>query len=184
MTFPDMSGVAPMYIPKPPGVREMKLGDEWRARWYEEELPPGAPVAYLYASVYMADKGYLTRPGGETAWGVIEGPIGDQDVEGFLHAAARERMGATLSGIHLIGFLECRATSHNPEYKAGEVTVRPVYLTVASDIEDLPAESTYERRRLPQNEYIALLRQRYPEIIGYMEMAANKYGVMRAKGEA
>jgi hypothetical protein len=184
MGIPSMSDLA-AYEPRWPGVVELKISDQWRARFVDEQdLPPNAPVSYAYAVVYMGDKGYVCRRPGEQQWDTIEGELAEKEQpEGFVKRAAKERMGATIGKLVLIGFLECKATSHNPDYAPGTVTVRPIYLAVAKKVEDLPGESEYERRRLPLNQHFSALRARYPELEDYLGNAAQQYAVMRAKGE-
>ncbi len=74
-------------------------------------------------------------------------------------------------------------TSLNPDFEAGATTTRPIYVLVADSVEDVPDESGFERRRLPLNEHITLMRGRYAEIEKYIAEAANMYAVMRARGE-
>jgi hypothetical protein len=180
----DLGAIA-AYEPRWPGVKELNLADLWRARWVgEQELPAGAPVHFVYALVAMGDKGYATRERGAAKWGMLEGEVGDAEPEAFLKAALKERMGGTVARIELIGFFECKPTRHNTEYKSGEITVRPLYLVVAKKVDDLPEDSAYERRRFPLNEYIVALRARYPEFLDHIGLAANRYGFLRAKGEA
>jgi len=184
MGLPSMPDLA-AYEPRWPGVVELKISDQWRARFVDErDLPPNAPVAYAYAVIYMGDKGYVCRRTGDETWGTLEGSLEEQErPEAFVKRAAKGRIGATIGKLVLIGFLECKATSHNTEYEAGAVTVRPIYLAVAKKIEDVAADSDYERRRLPLNEHFKAIRNRYPELEDYFGKAAQQYAVMRAKGE-
>lgn len=178
-------GALAAYEPRWPGVKELNLADQWRARWVDEQvLPENAPVYHVYALVVMGDKGYATRQKGAGQWGMVEGPIGDLAVEQFIETAARERIGATLARAELIGFLECKATMHNTEFKQGELTVRPLYVLIAKKVDDLPDGSAFERRRFPMNEYMVAMRARYPELLDYLTEAASRYAVLRAKGEA
>lgn len=185
MGIPSMSDLA-AYEPRWPGVVELNIADQWRARFVDEQdLPPNAPVAYAYAVLYMGDKGYVCREEGVERWGTLEGTLEEKErPEAFVKRIAKERMGATVGKLALVGFLECKATSHNTDYEAGAVTVRPIYLAVAKKVGDAPEGSGYERRRLPLNEHFKALRVRYPELDDYFAKAANQYGVMRAKGEA
>jgi hypothetical protein len=178
-------GGFPSYEPRWPGVVELNLGDQWRARWVDEqELPPNAPVAYAYALVFMGDRAYLTRPIGEEPWRTVEGPVPPGEApEAALGRLAAEQTGAVAARLLLVGFLECRATSHNPEYEAGAVTVRPVYALVAQEMTDLGPGSPYQRRRLLTNEHIEAIRQRYPELWKYLGKASERYLVLRARGE-
>ena len=180
----DLQAIA-AYEPKWPGVRELNFADQWRARWNSEsELPDGAPVFHAYAMVVMGDKGYATREKGGDRWGLVEGPVGDMAAEAFVKSAAKERTGATIAKAELIGFFECKATRHNKEFEQGSITVRPLYLLIAKKVDDLPANSGFERRRFPFNEYMVAMRARHAELEEYLAMGANRYGVMRAKGEA
>jgi len=185
MGIPSMSDLA-NYEPRWPGVVELNLGDQWRARWVDEqEMAPNAPVAYVYAAVYMGDNGYLTRRAGEDHWNTVEGPLPPNErPEAFVRRATKEQTGAVADKVVLVGFLECRATSHNPDHEPGAITVRPVYLVVAKQVNDVPAGSPSERRRLPINQHVAFLRQRYPELREHLARASERYMVMRAKGEA
>ncbi len=173
------------YEPRWPGVVELNLADQWRARWVDEqELPDGAPVNYIYALVLMGDKGYATRPMGGSRWEMIEGELGDAEPGDFLKQALAERVGAKAARIETIGFFECKPTRHNTAFKPGDVVLRPLYLVVARSVSDVPAESGFERRRFPMNEYMVAMRARYPELVDYLGLAANRYGVLRSKGEA
>lgn len=179
----DLGAIA-RYEPRWPGVKELNLADQWRARWVDEQaLSEHAPVNYVYSLMLMGDKGYVTREKGESKWGMLEGDTGDVAPDAFLAAASKDRFGVTPARIELIGFFECKATRHNSAYSAGELTVRPLYLIAAKKVEDLPDSSTYERRRFPLNEYMVALRARYPELLDYLGLAASRYAILRAKGE-
>lgn len=185
MVYPSFGG-GPVYIPPPGGALELNIGDQWRARWVDQqELPATAPVDYAYAVVCMENRGYVARRAGEGAWGTVEGDLrpGERP-DAFVKRAAREQTGAVAGKVELIGFLECRATRHNTAYPTDAVTLRPLYLVVAKQMKDVPEESGFERRRLPMNEFLAALRTRYPELELYLSKAAERYAVMRAKGEA
>ncbi|MCC6382057.1 MAG: hypothetical protein IT304_06075 [Dehalococcoidia bacterium] len=174
------------YEPRWLGVLELKLGDEWRAKWVAEgALPPDAPVIYAYAAVYMGDKGYVTRRAGDDRWGVVEGPLGTgEKPTAWVKRASQAQVGATLARVELIGYLECKATSHNPDFPAGTTTLRPVYLVVAKQVKNLPADSGYERRRLPLNEHATAIRARYPELDQYLLQTLDRFAVLRATGAA
>ena len=183
--IPSFADIAAMYRPRPLAVKELNLSDDWRARWIDEqELPENAPVNYAYAVVMMGDKGYVTRGRGTSEWGTVEGTVKGEAPEAFVKRAVKEQLGATVRSLELLGFLECRATSHNEEFPAGFTTVRTMYMVVAKSIDDLPAGSAYEKRRLPMNEYLMALRGRYPELADYFGQAGQRYAIMRAKGEA
>ena len=180
----DMSAIR-AYEPRWPGVRELNFADQWRARWVDEQkLPVGAPVHVAYAVVLMDDKGYATREKGAAKWEMLEGEVEGGEPEAFLKDLLKQRLGGTAARLDLVGFFECKPTRHNTAFQPDDVTVRPVYLVVAKKIVDLPATSKYERRRFPMNEYMVALRARYPELADAVGLAANRYGVLRAKGEA
>lgn len=184
MSFPGMADLQSIYIPRPAFVRELNLGDAWRARWIDEhELPENAPVNYAYAVLYMGDKGYVSREAGAEKWGMVEGSIEGETADAWLKREVPARTGATIGKVVLLGFFECRATSHNADFEAGAITVRPFYLVSAKKVADLPEGSGYERRRLPLNEHLKALRQRYPELYDYVGQAADRYIEGRAKGE-
>lgn len=180
----DMAAIR-AYEPRWPGVRELNFADQWRARWVDEQdLPAGAPVHVAYAVVLMDDKGYATREKGSAKWEMLEGEVEGATPEEFLKKALKERMGGTPARMDLVGFFECKPTRHNTEFKAEDVTVRPMYVVVAKKIVDLPANSAHERRRFPMNEYMVALRARYPELSDAIGLATNRYGVLRSRGEA
>jgi len=173
------------YTPRWPAVRELNLNDEWRARWVEEDtLPPGAPVLFAYGAVFCGDRGYAVRPAGsDQPWGALEVAVtlGD-DAASAVASAARERTGAEGGQTVLVGFLECKATSHNPDFPAGTLAVRPIYLVAAREMRDLPTGAAWERRRFPIADYLKALRTRYPELDAYFGEAGQRYLVLRAKG--
>lgn len=163
---------------------ELNLGDAWRGRWIKDEaLPADVPVNYAYGVVYAGDKGYVCRPEGASAWGTVECEPGGADVEKALKKAAKEQTGAAIDKAVLAGFLFCKATSLNPDFEAGVPTTRPIYVLSAKKVDDIPEGSPYQRRRLPINEHIKALRARYPEIDDYLSEAAEKYLVLKARGE-
>jgi hypothetical protein len=171
---------AGVYEPRWPGVKELNLADQWRARWVnEQELPDHAPVHYVYALLVMGEKGYALRETGANRWGMLEGLVGELSAEQFLKKAAKDRAGITLDEWALVGFLECKPTRHNTEFSADETTVRPFYVAVAKDVKDAPADSGFERRRFPLNEYVVAMRARYPELLDYLPAAFNRYAAMR-----
>jgi ADP-ribose pyrophosphatase YjhB (NUDIX family) len=175
------------YKPRWAGTLELNIGDRWRAVWVDEqELPEHAPVFYAYAMVFKGDKGYVTRPAAShESWRTVEGDLEPgETIEQALERMAREQVGATLKRKSLVGFLECKATQHNRDFETGVVTVRPLYVLVAKTVDDLPAASGFERRRLPLNEHMAAIRKRYPELDQDMARGAQRYAVMVARGEA
>lgn len=181
MGFPEVGNV---YLPPPPGALELNLGDEWRARWVDEQvLPKGSPVVYGYALVFLGDRGYVTRKRDSEKWGTVEGELlPGEKPDAFVKRAARDQTGAVPGRIELVGYLECRATSHNKRYERDVRTVQPIHLVVARDVKDVPDGSGFERRRLPLNEYMATIRSRYPELEGYLAKAVERYVVSRARG--
>lgn len=181
MTFPaGPESAVHYYEPRWPAVVELNLSDEWRARWNDEPLlPRDAPVDYVYVIVWMGDFGYVTRSVGEQVWRTVEGaPEPGEKPLAYARRAAREQAGAT-GQVELVGFFECKATSHNPAFPPGTVRVRPLYFIVAKRVKDLGRESPFERRRLPLNEHMKALRQRYPEFETYLGKAAGLYALTR-----
>jgi hypothetical protein len=185
MGMPDFPA-GPPYIPDPPGVREIRLGDAWLARWSDSlELPEGVPVSAVYASVMMDGKGYVVRPKGTAAWRSVEGTAERAETgEAALKRLLMAQIAATIGRTELVGFLDCRATSFNPAYPAGAASVQPVYLAIAKTIGNMPANGEWERRRLPLNEHIAALRLAYPQFEEYFAKTVDRYAVLRARGEA
>lgn len=175
------------YAPRDPaGVVELNINDHWRAKWLGgDELPEHAPVITAYAMVFKGERAYVTRQHGEERWSIVEGNLAEGETpEDFVVRASFERTGARVKTTRLFGFFECKATSLNPDYPAGTVTVQPFYIAVAEDVEDVPDESGYERRRLPLNEFNKLIRARYPQSDLYLQMGTQAYTVMLARGEA
>ena len=164
---------------------ELNLGDQWIGRWEDEEpIPQGVPVLHVYGVLLMDDKGYVTRARGTDVWGTIEGTVADgEKAEAAIKRIAKEQANATAALISPMGYLDCRATSHNPTHHKDSRAVRPLYLVAAKQIKDLGREAATERRRLPMNEYMMALRGRYPEIDDYLGTAVERYMIMRARGE-
>ena len=175
-----------VYIPKWAGVRELNIGDEWRAVWVkDDEIPEGAPVIYAYAVVMTDEKGYVSRPSGTPKWGVVEGTLGlDEDAKAWIRGAVREQAGGEGGRLELLGYFECKATSNNPDFPKGTATVRPIYLAIPKKMKDIGKDSDFERRRLPLNEFAKALRDRYPELNECITSAVDRYLMLRAKGEA
>jgi hypothetical protein len=181
---PDLSAIA-NYKPRYAGIKELNIGDAWRATWVAADaLPEGAPIIHGYVVVLSESKGYVSRRAGTAHWGVAEGAVNAGEAPAaFAKRAAAEQAGATAGSAHLIGFFECRATSYNPDFPAGTTTVRPIFLFAASKMKDLGRASNFERRRLPLNEFAKALRTGYPELNESITMALDRYLVMQAKGE-
>jgi len=179
-------GAISSYTPRYAGIKELNIGDAWRATWVAaHELPEGAPIIHGYVVVASESKGYVSRRAGTARWGVPEGAVvAGETPEAFAARAAKEQAGAMVGAAHLIGFFECRATSHNADFPVGTTTVRPIFLFTAQKLKDLGRDSNYERRRLPLNEFAKALRQSYPELNQSITMALDRYLVMQAKGEA
>lgn len=174
------------YDPRWPGVKEIKFGDDWRARYIAEtELPADAPLSYGYALVLMDERGYVTRPkGNESAWFTVEGPIpAGQKADAWAKEAAKVQTGAVAGKVFVQGYLECRATSHNREFEAGAITIRPFLVVVAKKMGDIPEDSPHERRRLPINEYSREVRRQYAAFDEHVLAAIDRYLVMSRKGE-
>ena len=175
------------YEPRWPGVKELNLADQWRARWVnEQQLPDHAPVHYVYSLLLMGDKGYGVRerdiPG--ATWGMVEGLAAGRSAEKFLKDELKAQAGATLGSAELVGFLECKPTRFNEEFKAGELTVRPIYVVAAKSVADNVGNAKFERRRFPLNEYAVAMRARYPEFLDQMTQAFSHYAVMQAKAQS
>ncbi len=165
---------------------ELNISDEWRGRWVEDEpLPDGVPVLHLYGVLLMDDKGYVVRErGSQGAWATIEGPVvAAEKPEAGLRRIAKEQANAAPARMEMVGFLDCRATSHNREHPRDSRSVRPIYLFAAKQVKDLGGTAAFERRRLPMNEYMVAIRNRYPEIDDYLPKAVERYMVLRAKAE-
>jgi hypothetical protein len=174
-----------IYIADPYAVKELNLGNQWRAVWVEGgPLPADVAIIYGYAVVISEDKGYVTRLGGEERWGAVEGPVaGKETPAAFVKRAVLEQAGAAAGKAELVGYFDCKATSHNTDFPAGTRTVRPIYLFVATKMQDVGRGSAFERRRMPLNEFTKALRDHYPELQMTMTRAVDRYLVMQAKGE-
>ena len=186
MSIPGVNLDGPIYIPKPAGVRELNIGDAWRATWVSaDELPAGVPMLHGYVVVVSGDKGYVSRRTSAPTWGVAEGAVqAGEEPAAFASRAAREQAGATAGKAHLIGYYECRATSHNPDFPVGATTLRPIFLFAATKLKDLGPDSGFERRRLPLNEFARTLRASYPELHESITTAVDRFLVLQSKGEA
>ncbi len=180
----DLQALALSYKPAHLGIHELRMGNDWRAYWIEaDELPPDAPVLYSYAVVVAEDKGYVTRRAGERIWSTVEGARrADEAPEGCVKRMAAEQAGVVTAAVRLIGFYECRATTHNPDFPAGTVTVRPIYLVVAKKLSEMGKDALFERRRLPMNEHARALRERYPELNESIVRTVDQYAVLKARG--
>lgn len=181
MTTPSFHEMmAKVYIGPPPAVKELNLSDEWRGRWVEADaLPAGLPVDHVYCLVYMGDRAYASRPSGDDRWGMVEfSPTGEK-LATAVKKAVRDQTGGTVSALTMVGYIACRATRHHPNPGSG--TTRPIFVAVLKSISDLGRDALYQRRRFPLNEYLAALRQRYPEIRPYVDEAASRYVAIRAK---
>ena len=173
-----------VYIPEWAGVKELNIGNAWRAVWAERDaLPPLAPVLYGYVVVVCDDKGYVTRSAGDTRWAAAEGAVSaDEQPEAFVKRITLEQTGAQAGKPYLMGYFECKATSFNPDFPAGYAAVRPIYLYVAKTMKDIGKGSGFERRRLPLNEFVAALRTGYPELHDHITKTVDRYLVWQAKG--
>jgi hypothetical protein len=184
MGIPDLGALA-AYKPLWPGVREHNLGDQWRAKFIDaDEVPADAPVDYAYALLYGDGRGYVVRTTGSEAWGTVEGAVNaGETFDAGVKRLCLEQAGATIKKVVVTGFLECKATSHNPNYPVGSIVVRPFTVALASKVDDLPDASPYQRRRLPTNEHMVAIRRHYPDFEKYLGQAGDTYFVMAAKGE-
>ncbi len=187
MSFPDVPNFDPgnYFIPDPPGVYEHNLGDLWRGVWQPaNQLPEGVPVNHAYVLLYMDGRGYVVRTSEGDTWATPEGaPKADEAFDAFLARLLEEQAGASLKKYVVTGYLDCKATSHNPDFPAGTHSVRPLAIAIASAVKDQRPGSAYMRRRLPANEHIIAIRKRYPEFAKYMGDAISTYLIMHAKGE-
>lgn len=166
-------------------TRELNFEDQWRARWVgDDELPEDAPVNYAYAVVLRKDKGYVTRNSDDDTWQAVETAmeVGD-DPEAMIREAAYQQTGATTAHIFLIGFYEAKATKLNSDFEVGTVRVRALYAIAADEIENVPEESGYRRRRLPINEFQQALKLKYPEMLPHFREAVNVYMIKHTNGE-
>ena len=185
MGIPGMNSTDNFHFePRWVGTRELNIGNAWRAMWVDDEpIPAEAPVLYGYVVVVSDGKGYATRRAGQTAWRTVEGAAqANEKPEAFAKRVAHEQTGAATGKAVLIGYFECKATSYNPDFPVGTATVRPVYLFVATKMQEIGKESGFERRRLPINEYVRVLRAGYPELQDSLTTALDRYIVQQAKG--
>lgn len=184
MAFPGMDNL-PAYRPRFVGRHDLNLGDQWRAHHVDEvELPEDAPVARFYALVAKGERGYVTRRKGDTAWHVVEAEYdATKPLADALADAVYAQTGGRVTGSFMSGFLECKATQHNRDFAEGLVTVRPLYFVAVDEVEDVPDESGFERRRLPMNEFANAMRQYYHELHPYLLRAIDRYLIRHAKGE-
>lgn len=184
MGIPGMQSTDNFHFePRWAGVRELNIGDAWRAMWVDDEpIPAGAPVLYGYVVVVSDGKGYVTRRAGKPAWGTAEGAAqAGEEPQAFARRLARQQTGAASGRAELVGYFECKATSHNPDFPAGTATVRPVYLFVATKMQEIGKDSGFERRRLPINEFVRALRAGYPELQDSLTGAVDRYMVAQGK---
>lgn len=172
------------YIPEPLGVYEHNLGDEWRGIWMAtDEVPENILITGCYLFLFSEGKGYVTRPDEHATWGTPEGtPKDGESFRQFIDRLAMDQAGITLKKVVVHGMLGCKATSHNPKYPAGSISLRPFVIGIAGKIGDMPPGNGF-RRRLPANEYIAQMRKSYPEWERYVGDLMTKYMVLQAKGE-
>jgi ADP-ribose pyrophosphatase YjhB (NUDIX family) len=185
MTIPDLGQLA-MIEPPRPGVTELNLGDQWRAVFIDpDEAPEGVPMTYGYLLAFMAGKAYVVRPrGSEDHWSTVEGAFtAGEGLEAWAKREIKEQLNATVGKLQILGLFECKATQHNTEHPRGTRTLRPLGFVVLKKIDDLPRTSAWERRRLPTNEHITLVRLRYPEFTKYFGDAASEYQLLLAKGQ-
>lgn len=183
MAFPGFDPGS--YVPKWIGEHELNIGDAWRARWNDaSELPENAPIFFGYAVVAAGDKGYVTRRKGAEHFGIAEGERNQGEKPlAFAKRIAAEQTGVTSPRVELIGYLDCKATSHNPDFEAGAITVRPVYLVSGKSVKDLGPSSPFERRRMPLNEWAKAVRDRYPDLIRYLQKAVDRHTILHLRGE-
>jgi hypothetical protein len=186
MSFPVNLADIPNWTPAWAGVKELNISDAWRAMWVDAEtLPENAPIIHGYVVVMSEGKGYATRRSGATAWGVAEGVrTAEESPEQFAKRISLEQTGASSGRLELMGYFECKASSHNPDFPVGTATVRPIYAFIAKKMKELGKESGFERRRLPLNEFARTLRASYPELNQSITKAVDRYMVLQAKGEA
>lgn len=169
------------------GKVEIILGDHWTAEYFDAEetpLPEGAPALYAYACVVKGDYGYLSEKDGDDGWNIVEGAVSEgETAEEFVTRAAHEQVGATISETLLVGFLDCEATSDNEQYEAHFRSVRPLYVAVASEVNPIPEEFPYHRRRLPMNQFQNELRKRYLLFSQHLFTGLNRYTILERTGQ-
>src|SRR5690606_19488219 len=74
MTLPGFGGGGPSIAERrTPGVKELNIGDQWRALFVDDELPPELEVTHAYVVVVKGERGYLLRRRGEGGnWTALE----------------------------------------------------------------------------------------------------------------
>jgi hypothetical protein len=184
MGLPDLP--TPAYVePRYPGVKELNISDDWRARWETaDELPEGPPATHVYGIVVFDGRGYLARPRGAEAWDALTGevPSGER-LEAAVRRLAGAQVGAHVDRVTIVGYMDCRATSSNSAYESGVMTVRPFVVAAAKKVADTTGDPAFERRRMPINEFILALRARYPEFYEQFGLMVDRYLTMRSRGE-
>ncbi|MXW26109.1 MAG: hypothetical protein F4Z77_07470 [Dehalococcoidia bacterium] len=169
------------------GKTEIILGDHWSAEYFDAEetpLPEGVPALYAYACVVKGDYGYLTEHEEGDGWNIVEGEVPEgESAEEFVTRTSYEQIGATISETLLVGFLDCEATSNNEQYETHFRSVRPLYVAVASELNPVPEETGYHRRRLPMNQFQNELRNRYLLLSQHLFTGLNRYTILERTGQ-
>lgn len=175
----------PMPEPRYGGTLEILLEGDWRAVYVDEEpVPDGLPERYAYALVVRGEHGYVTERDDEPGWRVVEGKTAQgEDGEAFARRAARERTGASVGRLLLIGYLDCEATDANARFETGERAARPLYVAVADEVGPVPEGSGYHRRRLRLTEFQNEVRRRYPSLWRYFSRGLDRYLILHRTGQ-
>jgi hypothetical protein len=133
----------------------------------------------------MDGRGYVVRESENEVWSTLEAsPNEGEKFDPFIKRTLTEQAGATLKRLAVTGYLDCKATSHNPGAPAGTRVVQPLVIAIASAVKDQRPGAKYMRRRLPANEYVELIRKRYHEYGAYFGDAISTNLIRHARGEA
>jgi NUDIX domain len=181
-------------MPLPPGVRipeprwparkELKLGNQYRAYFEAASVStPEDPVGGIYLIVSSGDRFLLARKNGQVH-GIIEETFEDgQDVLEVARRTALERTGAKIQEVVMTGYLRCLATRHCADREPGSIHIRQVLLANASEVDDFPASSEYDRRRVNQRDLIQTIHKRHFELTEALVPAVSEWVKLRAQGK-
>jgi hypothetical protein len=167
-----------------PARRELKLQNEYRAYYMENaEAQADEPVRHIYLIVSRGERFLLARSGPEAA-GILVEPVKEGEAPADVaRRIAKERVGATIGEPVVSGHLRCLATKFAKDAPPGAIHLRQVMVAAASEVEDLPEDSPWERRTVNQRDLILTIGKRHIEIADALRPAVSEWVKLRAQGK-
>ena len=160
-----------------------------------DELPPLNQIWRLYLLTWRKDGRPLVvrQDGSDQPWAIplLEQELDDADQAGkpatkkqmnaWITPTAKERWGITLKDWYQAARLQLTATTHAVSVEPGTERFFVFLCASASKLDDIGADAGWARRAIETKDFVALLRDQYPEFDEILDQVHDTYLVRQAQ---